>query len=272
MKNFQPRILITEPTQIVSLLKQPMSDDFKLSSMQYVLCGGPSIGKRVRKRFLERFPGVKYMTNGAGLLETAPAAMIPNIGGRENHDSTGCAVSTGDIKVVCSSTGRQLEVEEKGELCVRGPTVTQGYMSDDSHLDEDGWHHTGQIGHIDKYGNVFIAGSQSDLIEVDGQQIPLAEVEDALLTHPSITDAAVIRVTVASKEQKAKAFVVQRDETLTAEDVHRFVDGQVTQIFKGLLTDVEFVYRIPRGVDGHVLRHQLQSTVPQEEIEEVVAS
>ncbi|VDO81763.1 unnamed protein product [Heligmosomoides polygyrus] len=60
-----PRILIMEPMQVVSLLKRPAGEDFKLSSMEYVLCGGPPIGRRVRKQFLDRFTSVKYMTNGA---------------------------------------------------------------------------------------------------------------------------------------------------------------------------------------------------------------
>ncbi|KAK6046019.1 hypothetical protein COOONC_16476 [Cooperia oncophora] len=140
--------------------------------------------------------------------------MIPNIGGRENHDSVGCAICTGEIKVACPSTGKEMEADERGELCLRGPTVMQGYTNEDCQPDEAGWYHTGQVGHLDRHGNVFISGYQSDLIEVDGQQTPLAEVEDVLLTHPSITDAAVINVADRSKEQKTKAFVVQRDENL----------------------------------------------------------
>ncbi|KAK5969515.1 hypothetical protein GCK32_005532 [Trichostrongylus colubriformis] len=129
------------------------------------------------------------------------------------------------------------------------------------------------MGYLDKHGNVFISGHQKDMIEVDGQQIPLHEVEDALLTHSSIIDVAVITVDDEGNEQKVKAFIVHRDETLTAEDVHRFVDGQMNSIYKGLLNDVEFVYCIPRGADGQVLRHQLQQPIVHEGIrEEVVAS
>ncbi|KAK5972559.1 hypothetical protein GCK32_018731, partial [Trichostrongylus colubriformis] len=141
--SYLPRILIIEPSQIVSLLKQPTMDDFKLNTMEYVLCGGLPIGRRTRKQFLERFTSVRYMTNGAGLLEAAPGAMIPNIGGRQNHDSVGCAISTGEIKVVCSATGKEMDLEGKGELCLRGPTVMQGYLNEDPHADEDGWYHTG---------------------------------------------------------------------------------------------------------------------------------
>nr|CDJ88125.1 AMP-dependent synthetase ligase domain containing protein [Haemonchus contortus] len=272
VRSYRPRILVAEPAQIVSLLKQPTDDDFMLSSIQYVLCGGPPIGKRVRKLFLERFTDVKYMTNGAGSLEGAPGAMIPNIVGRENYNDVGCSVPIADMKVVCPSTGELKGLEEKGEVCLRGPTVMQGYMNDSAQLNEDGWYQTGQVGYVDKYGKAFISGRQRDMVEIDGQQVSLTELEDVLLSHPSISDAAVISTLDEGAAQKMKAFVVQCDEKLTAEDVLGFVDGQAAPIFKSLLSGVEFVYRIPRGTDGYPLRNQLQQTVDQKEVEDVIAS
>ncbi|VDL77826.1 unnamed protein product [Nippostrongylus brasiliensis] len=172
--SYRPPILIMEPTQIVSLLKEPDTHDFILNSMEYVLCGGPPIGKRVRQLFLERFPSVKYMTNGAGLIDGAPGAMVPNAGGREHCQCAGCAISTTEIKVVNLDSGEVLEQNQKGELCVRGPTVTKGFIGEGAEpagVDDDGWFHTGQVGHLDKHGNVFIDGRRGDLVEVDGVQV-----------------------------------------------------------------------------------------------------
>ncbi|KAK6048954.1 hypothetical protein COOONC_13541 [Cooperia oncophora] len=188
--------------------------------MQYVLCGGPPIGKRVRERFLDRFPSVKFMTNGKRC----------------------------QIRLCALRQEKRWKQMREASCACEGQQLMQGYTNEDCQPDEAGWYHTGQVGHLDRHGNVFISGYQErshrsrrttgtvhehSLTPLSCRRfgIPLAEVEDVLLTHPSITDAAVINVADRSKEQKTKAFVVQRDETFTAEDVYRFVDGKRRNFF-----------------------------------------
>ncbi|WKX89150.1 hypothetical protein Q1695_008644 [Nippostrongylus brasiliensis] len=274
--SYRPPILIMEPTQIVSLLKEPDTHDFILNSMEYVLCGGPPIGKRVRQLFLERFPSVKYMTNGAGLIDGAPGAMVPNAGGREHCQCAGCAISTTEIKVVNLDSGEVLEQNQKGELCVRGPTVTKGFIGEGAEpagVDDDGWFHTGQVGHLDKHGNVFIDGRRGDLVEVDGVQTSATELEDVLLAHPSIADAAVFAIDGTESGQKTlTALIVKFEESLTADDVQRFVESRVSEIGLKLDGGVEFVASIPRGNDGYVSRHYIERKHQLDEAEEDIVA
>ncbi|EYB85924.1 hypothetical protein Y032_0288g1479 [Ancylostoma ceylanicum] len=262
LHSYRPRLLITEPKNVVAALKQSATERFKTNSLEYVLCSGPVVGRRVRQSFLNKFPSVKYMTNGAGLLSGAPGAMIPNMGERENINNSGCAVATCDVKVVCA--GKALKDDEIGEICLRGPTVMQGYVDDCESIDADGWYHTGEVGHVDKHGNIFIAGSLDDFIDVNGNQICLNEVEDVLLCHPSIADAVVVGIEDEESAQRAKAYVVHCDETLTNDDVKLYIQGQLP--YNDLNIGVEFVSMIPRGADGRVLRHELlKDEIPQEQ-------
>ncbi|KHJ90098.1 hypothetical protein OESDEN_10064, partial [Oesophagostomum dentatum] len=96
---FQPRLLIAEPRNILAAAKEGKAKGFHVDSLEYVLCSGPTVGKRVRKEFLEQFPSVKYMVNGVGLLNGAPGALIPNIDYGEYSRFVSCVVPTCDTKV-----------------------------------------------------------------------------------------------------------------------------------------------------------------------------
>ncbi|VDO49284.1 unnamed protein product [Haemonchus placei] len=146
-----------------------------------------------------------------------------------------------DVLSVCPSTGELKGLEEKGEVCLRGPTVMRGYMNDNAQLNEDGWYQTGNeryssihnmAGRL--HANIFLFVTLKTVRENLQmfrtirlcRQVSLAELEDVLLSHPSISDAAVISILDEGATQKMKAFVVQCDEKLTAEDVLGFVDGE----------------------------------------------
>ncbi|VDM66839.1 unnamed protein product [Strongylus vulgaris] len=160
-----PCLLITEPKNIVATLKQPISEDFKVSSLEYVLCSGPVLGKGARNEFLQMFPSVQYMADGAGMIDGAPAALIPNVEDKKNGN---CVVPTCETKLVCAR--REVEADEMGEIFLRGPTVMQGYIDDGEPIDANGWFHTGEVGHFDQQGNIFVDGRLDDFIDVCGNQ------------------------------------------------------------------------------------------------------
>jgi 4-coumarate--CoA ligase len=164
-------------------------------------------------------------------------------------------------KIVDPVTQRELGVDEDGELCVKGPQVMLGYLHNqaatDATFDRDGWLHTGDIGHIDADGHLWIVDRLKELIKYKGFQVPPAELEALLLTHPAIADAAVVGLPDEEAGEIPVAHVVLRPGAeATPEEIQEFVAGQVAhykQIRKVVITDT-----IPKSASGKILRRMLK--------------
>jgi len=125
-------------------------------------------------------------------------------------------------------------------------------------IDADGWVHTGDIGHVDEDGWLFVVDRVKELIKYKGYQVAPAELEAVLLTHPSVTDAAVIGVTDDEGSEVPKAYVVRRSSApdLTADDVMTYVAERVAPYKK--VRQAEFIDAIPRATSGKILRRELR--------------
>jgi len=164
-----------------------------------------------------------------------------------------------ECRVVDPATREDVAPGEDGEIWVRGPQVMLGYLNQPdatrATLDEDGWLHTGDIGHADEDGHFFIVDRLKELIKYKGMQVPPAELESVLLSHPAVADAAV----VAQKDDDAgeipRAFVVLKAPA-TAEDLMAFVAARVAPYKK--IRRVEFIAAIPKSPSGKILRRVLR--------------
>jgi acyl-CoA synthetase (AMP-forming)/AMP-acid ligase II len=147
---------------------------------------------------------------------------------------------------------------EEGEVWIRGPQVMQGYLNNPdataASIDEEGWFHTGDIGYADEEGYFYIVDRVKELIKYKGFQVPPAEVEAVLLTHPAIADAAVIPVPDEEAGEIPKAFVVLRGE-ITPDEIMAFVAERVAPHKKVRL--VEIIDQIPKSASGKILRRIL---------------
>ena len=134
--------------------------------------------------------------------------------------SAGWTVANSSSKLIDPDTGDEIDIpakglSETGELWFKGPNVMAGYLGNEEAtretIDDDGWLHTGDLARVDSSGCVYIVDRLKELIKYKGYQVPPAELEAVLLTHPAIADAAVIGVTDAeSGEEVPKAFVVKQ--------------------------------------------------------------
>ena len=153
-------------------------------------------------------------------------------------------------------------LSEPGELCFSGPNVMAGYLGNEKAtaetIDADGFLHTGDLARVDSNGCVYIVDRLKELIKYKGYQVPPAELEALLLTHPGIADAAVVGVTdTESGEEIPKAFVVkQSGAELSADEVMEFVAGHVAPYKK--VRQVEFIDAIPKSASGKILRKDLR--------------
>src|SRR4030095_2037017 len=106
--------------------------------------------------------------------------------------SVGVPAPNTECKIIDLETGEALGAGERGEVCVRGPQIMRGYLNRPDAtaqtIDPDGWLHTGDIGYADEDGHFFIVDRAKELIKYKGFQVPPAELEAVLLTHPCIAD------------------------------------------------------------------------------------
>jgi acyl-CoA synthetase (AMP-forming)/AMP-acid ligase II len=161
-----------------------------------------------------------------------------------------------ECRLVDPATGRDAE---RGELWCRGPNVMSGYLDNPeataATLDAEGWLHTGDVATVTPDGVFTIVDRVKELIKYKGYQVPPAELEALLLTHPAIDDAAVVGARDAEGEEIPKAFVVAAG--LSADDVMGFVAERIAPHKK--VRRVEFVDAIPKSASGKILRTVLRA-------------
>lgn len=260
------------PPIAVALAKHPLVDQHDLSSLRTIVSGAApldaELGAAVEKR-----TGVR-MIQGYGMSELSPVShFIPADGGQEHFgeiaslNSCGWPVANTINKIVDPATLSEVIIprtglSEPGELWVKGPNVMAGYLGNENAttatIDRDGFLHTGDLAQVDHAGRVFIVDRLKELIKYKGYQVPPAEIEAVLLTHPAISDAAVIGVTDDDGEEIPKAFIVcVPGIALTAQDVIDFVATRVSPYKK--VRRVEFIDTIPKSAAGKILRKDLRS-------------
>lgn len=179
--------------------------------------------------------------------------------------------SVGQLVEGCSAkiideTGKSLGPNQRGELCIKSNQKMIGYINNpkatSETIDKEGWLHTGDVSYYDEDKQFFIVDRIKELIKWKGFQVPPAEIEGLLLSHPKINDAAVIGIPDERVGEKALAFVVKGDESLTAEEVIQFV-AKTSSLAKQLHGGVRFIDEIPKNLSGKILRRELREFVKQ---------
>jgi acyl-CoA synthetase (AMP-forming)/AMP-acid ligase II len=241
------------PPIMLAFAKNPMLDDFDLSSVRILFSGAAPLSENIAEQAAQRL-GCKIM-QGYGMTEASPATH-----GTREGDAIGIgpALPNTESKIVDVATGAELEPGEEGEICVRGPQVMKGYLNNPdataAMIDKDGWLHTGDIGSADAAGHFFVVDRVKELIKYKGMQIAPAELEAILLAHPAIADAAVVPMADEEAGQVPKAFVVLKDRSST-EDIMTYVADRVARYKR--VRQIEVIDQIPRSPSGKILRRVL---------------
>ena len=165
------------------------------------------------------------------------------------------------VRIVDPASGEDLDIDADGEVWIKGPQVMKGYLNNPTAtadtIDPDGWLHTGDIGHIDADGHLFIVDRLKELIKYKGFQVPPAELEALLLTHPGVADAAVIGLPDEEAGEIPVGYVVLKPgQEVTADEITDFVAGQVAHYKQ--LRQVNLVEAIPKSASGKILRRVLR--------------
>ena len=245
------------PPIVLAMAKHPLVDEYDLSSLEYVNSGAAPLSAELEVACGERLGC--HMQQGYGLTETSPVThwVSDKLAGTM-PGSIGPAIPNTECRIVDVAAEQDVPAGEPGELCIRGPQVMKGYLNNASAtahvIDADGWFHTGDVARLDEDGALWIVDRIKELIKYKGYQIAPAELEALLLTHPEISDVAVIGVTDEDAGEIPKAFVVA-SAPITADEVMRFVAEHVAPYKK--VRVVELVDEIPKSPSGKILRRVL---------------
>lgn len=213
------------------MAKHPLAQKYNLSSLELVISGAAPAGKDLVDEVRRKHPNLQRVVQGYGMTECSMASHLPDFRDFKTG-SCGKVAALGETKIIDVETGKELGVNERGEILLRSPTVMMGYLgrpqATAETIDDDGWLHTGDIGYVTDEGDLFIVERLKELIKVKGLQVPPAELEDLLLSHPEIRDAAVIGIPDSAAGEVPKAYVVRATESLTEKQVMEFVKGKTT--------------------------------------------
>lgn len=251
------------PPLVLALSHTPQIGDHDLAALRMVHCGAASLADTVAEACKARLGcEIRY---GYGLTEVSPLSHA-SLADPSTHrsGSVGFCLPNTECKIVAYDTGAELDADQEGEICVRGPQVMKGYLGNPEAtaqmIDAEGWLRTGDVGYCDSEGRLFVVDRIKELIKTNGRQVAPAELEAILLSHEAIADAAVIPAPDESAGEVPKAFVVlqaeaeQRSDEI-AQEIMSFVSSRVAPYKR--LRSVELVSEIPKSPAGKILRRIL---------------
>ena len=223
------------------------------SSLRYIASSGSALGSTLATAALRRFGPVLYNIYGSTEVSLATIAGPADL---QAAPSTAGRTAAGSVVRILDADGNELGVDEVGRVFVGNRSRFDGYTGGGTKEEIGGLLSSGDLGHFDRAGRLFIDGRDDDMIVSGGENVFPAEVEDLLASHPSIAEAAVIGVADDEFGQRLKAFVVRRPgATLTQRQVKDHVRTHLAR-YKVPAT-VVFIDALPRTTTGKLRRQDL---------------
>jgi long-chain acyl-CoA synthetase len=255
-------IWATVPTMVWRVCEHPDRHDYDTTTVRNVAFGGSPSADELQRMVRETFPNVSSTSNAYGLTETSSVASV--IGGQDALDrptSVGQAVPTVQIRII-DVDGSVLGPDETGEVCITGPILMAGYWNKPEAtaqaIDSEGWLHTGDVGHLDRDGYLYITDRKKDMIIRGGENIYCVEIEQRLVNHPAVADAAIIGVPHPELGEEVKAFVqVEPGAELTEAEVKQWVAEGLAAFKVPAYVEVRTT-NLPRNASGKLLKNVLR--------------
>jgi acyl-CoA synthetase (AMP-forming)/AMP-acid ligase II len=257
------------PTLIYMLLQHPDLATTPLDSLQCFWYGAAPMAAARLEEALQKIGPVMAQLFG----QTEAPMMVSMMSPREHFNADGSIAQHRLASVgrpgplvqvaVMDEHGTLLPVGENGEIVVRGSLVMLGYYKDEKATAEAsrfGWHHTGDIGHLDADGFLYIVDRAKDMVITGGFNVYSIEVEQVLLQHPAIQDGAVIGLPDEKWGERVVAVLQPRPgQTPDAEDIKAFVKARLGSVKAP--KQVEIWADLPRSKVGKVLKKEVRATL-----------
>jgi len=227
----KPTMFAGVPTLYKAIIDCKDVKKYDLSSLKICLSGGAALNENVMHGF-KKLTGVE-LVEGYGLSETSPIAIANPVKGEKKLNSIGMPLPQTEIKIANLEFPDQNQpIKMEGEICLRGPQVMKGYYNKPGEtanvMDKDGFFHTGDVGYVDEDGYVFIVDRIKDMINASGLKVFPRKVEEAIMSHPKVSESIVIGVADEYRGETVKAFVVLKEgEKLEQKELLDYLKGHL---------------------------------------------
>ena len=277
-QNYRVNRAMLVPTMLKRVMDHPQFHEFDLSSLDVITYGAAPMPMEVIRQAINEFPGARFI-NAFGQTETASTiTMLPPEdhvleGAPEEIEKklqrlTSIGIPLEDVEVqIVDENGQPVTSGEVGEIVARGARMMRGYWQQEAATSEalrSGWIYTGDLAYQDEDSYIYLAGRAKDFIKRGGEMISPEEVEQVLMSHPQVDDAAVIGVADAEWGEEVRAVVVRRPPGPGAETAGEISEEELSGYCQERLASfkrprsVVFVDELPRNVMGKVLKRDLR--------------
>jgi long-chain acyl-CoA synthetase len=255
------------PTMIIMILQESGIDSYDLSKFRLIFYGSSPMASEWVQRCIERFEGTEIQ-QGYGLTETSPIlttldpidhANAIKTGNTDILRAAGRPVAGVDLRIV-DDDGNLVAAGDPGEVAVRGPNVTAGYLNRPDVNEtafRDGWFFTGDFGRVDEDGILFLLDRKKDMVITGGENVYTSEVEAALYQHADVHEAAVIGIPDNKFGEALFAVIVPAPgKTLTSKDIIEHCRGRIGG-YK-IPRKMDFIEEMPKSAMGKILKTELR--------------
>ena len=250
-------------TVFTALMNEPTSDNYDISSLKKIYTGGQGVAPSTVAAFERKFG--PYIHIAFGLTETtSPSHFVP-LNNRSPVDKSSGALSVGvpifnTLATIVDEEGNEVPPGTLGEIIVKGPQVVPGYWNkpeETANAFKDGWLFTGDVGLMDEQGWFYVVDRKKDMINASGYKIWPKEVEDALMQHPSVLEAAVIGVPDEYRGESVKGFVSLKSGMKAEPDELKKFCREIIASYK-CPNEIDIIDDLPKSASGKILRRELR--------------
>ncbi|MBV20526.1 MAG: long-chain-fatty-acid--CoA ligase [Cytophagia bacterium] len=252
LSNYKFSIITGVNTLFNGLLNNKNFNNLDFSQLKVAFGGGMAVQDVVANQW-KSVTGCP-LVEGYGLTETSPVVTINPLDGTNKVGTIGLPIPKTDIKFV-DDKNKEVPEGERGEICVGGPQVMEGYWkreNDTKEIIKGGWLYTGDIGVIDKDGFIKIVDRKKEMVLVSGFNVFPNEVEHVISSHPKVLEVGVIGVPDKKTTEAVKAVIVKKDESLTEDEIKVYCKEKLTN-YK-CPKHIGFSDELPKSNVGKILR------------------
>jgi long-chain acyl-CoA synthetase len=256
-------VLPAVPTLLNAIARADHVTAEQLASLEVAISGGAALPDEVRASFAKKSKAI--LAEGYGLTEASPVVCCAALRVPSKPMSIGLPLPATDIRFIDIDSGHPVGIGENGELQVKGAQVMAGYFGNPDATQEafmDGWLRTGDVGHMDDDGYVFLVDRIKDLIICSGFNVYPRTIEEALMTHPAVEETNVIGVPDDYRGEAPVAFVKLRaGKTATENELKHFIAERLNKI--EMPKDIIFKDALPKTLIGKLSKKELRTEYAQ---------